>query len=277
MQTPTKEQGAPQNPGKPTPKRRKRGNSRRTPDQPKPRQFSSPGASLGLRCSLGGDISAFGSCPPPGCAAHPFRMAAVLDGVPEDGVVPHHHAAPFAMSSMRLSAAASGFRRISSHIALETWPVWVVWLNLNLGTFWSTMETSRNGAEGSTGGSTPAAPSPSGCRGPPAARPTPAARWPCRPGSGGGGCPSPGTPVPLTILAHVACPGLPFCLRDEFPRGDGAQDQATLHVRPEDMLHLHRIVLLPVVLTHHAVDVVRRDGGVNDPGTQGRRGPGPSA
>ena len=67
------------------------------------------------------------------------------------------------------------------------------------------------------------------------------------------GAPSPGTPVPLTILAHVAPPGLPFCLRDEFPRGDGAQDQATLHVRPEDMLHLHRIVLLPVVLTHHAV------------------------
>ena len=66
------------------------------------------------------------------------------------------------------------------------------------------------------------------------------------------GAPSPGTPVPLTILAHVAPPGLPFCLRDEFPRGDGAQDQATLHVRPEDMLHLHRIVLLPVVLTHHA-------------------------
>ena len=29
--------------------------------------------------------------------------------------------------------------------------------------------------------------------------------------------------------------------------------------------HLHRIVLLPVVLTHHAVDVVRRDGGVGDP------------
>ena len=79
------------------------------------------------------------------------------------------------------------------------------------------------------------------------------------------GAPSPGTPVPLTVLAHVAPPGLPFCLRDEFPRGDGAQDQATLHVRPEDMLHLHRIVLLPVVLTHHAVDVVRRDGGVNDP------------
>ena len=89
------------------------------------------------------------------------------------------------------------------------------------------------------------------------------------------GAPSPGTPVPLTILAHVA---------------PGAQDQATLHVRPEDMLHLHRIVLLPVALTHHAVDVVRRDGGVNDPlialaspdhrhlsGTQGRRGPGPSA
>ena len=162
MQTPTKQQGAPQNPGKSTPKRRKRGKKgdpgsrpekgkpnkrgepRRTPDQPKPRQFSSPGASLGLRCSLGGDISAFGSCPPPGCAAHPFRMAAVLDGVPEDGVV------PFAMSSMRLSAAASGFRRISSQMALETWPVWVVWLNLNLGTFWSTMETSRNGAEGST-------------------------------------------------------------------------------------------------------------------------------
>ena len=79
------------------------------------------------------------------------------------------------------------------------------------------------------------------------------------------GAPSPGTPVPLTILAHVAPPGLPFCLRDEFPRSDGAQDRATLHVRPEDMLHLHRIVLLPVVLTHHAVDVVRRDGGVNDP------------
>ena len=71
------------------------------------------------------------------------------------------------------------------------------------------------------------------------------------------GAPFCGTPVPLTILAHVAPPGLPFCLRDEFPRGDGAQDQATLHVRPEDMLHLHRIVLLPVVLTHHAVDVVR--------------------
>ena len=51
-------------------------------------------------------------------------MATVLDGVPEDGAVPHHHAAPFAMSSMRLSAAASGFRRISSQ-GLETWPVWV--------------------------------------------------------------------------------------------------------------------------------------------------------
>ena len=166
MQTPTKQQGAkipesqPRNGGNggkkgtqgAAPKRKpnKRGEPRRTPDQPKPRQFSSPGASLGLRCSLGGDISAFGSCPPPGCAAHPFRMAAVLDGVPEHGVVPHHHAAPFAMSSMRLSAAASGFRRISSQMALETWPVWVVWLNLNLGTFWSTMETSRNGAEGST-------------------------------------------------------------------------------------------------------------------------------
>ena len=218
-------------------------------------------------------------------------MAAVLDGVPEDGVVPHHHAAPFAMSSMRLSAAASGFRRISSQMALETWPVWVVWLNLNLGTFWSTMETSRNGAP--PGGSTPAAPSPSGCRGPPAARPTPAARWPCRPGSGGGGCPLPRhASTPYNTCTCSPPPGLPFCLRDEFPQGDGAQDQATLHVRPEDMLRLHRIVLLPVVLTHHAVDVVRRDGGVNDPlialwggcqghrhlsGTQGRRGPGPSA
>ena len=77
------------------------------------------------------------------------------------------------------------------------------------------------------------------------------------------GAPSPGTPVPLTILAHP--PGLPFCLRDEFPQGDGAQDQATLHVRPEDMLHLHRMVLLPVVLTHHTVDVFRRDGKINDP------------
>ena len=59
--------------------------------------------------------------------------------------------------------------------------------------------------------------------------------------------------------------GLPFCLRDEFPRGDGAQDQATLHVRPEDMLHLHRIVLLPVVLTHHAVVM-----GVASPGADVR-------
>ena len=74
-------------------------------------------------------------------------------------------------------------------------------------------------------------------------------------------------PLPRHASTPYTCspPGLPFCLRDEFPRGDGAQDQATLHVRPEDMLHLHRIVLLPVVLTHHAVDVVRRDGGVNDP------------
>ena len=158
MQTPTKQQGGPQNPGKSTPKRRKRGKKgesgsrpgkgkpnkggepRRTPDQPKPRQFSSPGTGLGLCCALGGDISALGSCPLPGCAAHPFRMAAVLDD----------HAALFAMSSMRLSAAASGFRRISSQMAFETWPVWVVWLNLNRGTFWSTTETSRNGAEGST-------------------------------------------------------------------------------------------------------------------------------
>ena len=74
--------------------------------------------------------------------------------------------------------------------------------------------------------------------------------------------PSPGAPVPLAVLAHVAPPGLPFCLRDEFPRGDGAQDQATLHVRPEDMLRLSRIVLLPVV--HHTVDIVRCDGGVDD-------------
>ena len=33
------------------------------------------------------------------------------------------------------------------------------------------------------------------------------------------GAPSPGPPVPLTVLAHVAPPSLPFCLRDEFPRG----------------------------------------------------------
>ena len=79
------------------------------------------------------------------------------------------------------------------------------------------------------------------------------------------GGPSPGAPVPLAVLAHVAPPGLPFGLRDEFPRGDGAQDQATLHVRPEDMLRLSRIVLLPVVLAHHAVDIVRCDGGVDDP------------
>ena len=108
------------------------------------------------------------------------------------------------------------------------------------------------------------------------------------------GAPSPGAPAPLAVLAHVAPPKLPFTLRYEFPRGDGAQDQAALHVRPEDMLRLRRIVLLPVVLAHHAVDVVRCDGGVNDPhrpllpwggcqghwhlsGTQGRRGQGPSA
>ena len=102
--------------------------------------FSSPGAGLGLSCAQGGDVSALGSCPPPGCAAPPFRMAAVLDD----------HTAPFAMSSMRLSAAASGFRRINSQMASETWPVWVVRLNLNRGTFWSTTETSRSGAEGST-------------------------------------------------------------------------------------------------------------------------------
>ena len=88
----------------------------------------------------GGDVSALGSCPPPECAAPPFRMAAMLDD----------HTAPFAMSSMRLSAAASGFRRINSQMASETWPVWVVRLNLNRGTFWSTTETSRSGAEGST-------------------------------------------------------------------------------------------------------------------------------
>ena len=35
-------------------------------------------------------------------------------------------------------------------------------------------------------GSTPTAPSPSGCRGHPGVCPTPVARWPCRPGSGGG-------------------------------------------------------------------------------------------
>ena len=166
MQTPTKQQGAPQNPGKPTPKRRKRGKKRGPREPPRKGKTKQergtkahPGSAQaaflawcksGPALFPGKGISAFGSCPPPGCAAHPFRMAAVLDGVPEDGVVPHHHAAPFAMSSMRLSAAASGFRRISSQMALETWPVWVVWLNLNLGTFWSTMETSHNGAEGST-------------------------------------------------------------------------------------------------------------------------------
>ena len=156
MPTPTKQQGTPQNPGTPTPKRggkggdqgsrpgkgktNKGGEPRRTPEQPKPRPFSSPGAGLGMSCAQGGDVSALGSCPPPGCAAPPFRMAAVLDD----------HTAPFAMSSMRLSAAASGFRRINSQMASETWPVWVVRLNLNRGTFWSTTETSRSGAEGST-------------------------------------------------------------------------------------------------------------------------------
>ena len=134
--TKTKERGDPgSRPGKGKTKQ-----GRGTKDQPKPRQFSSPGTGLGLCCAQGVDISALDSCPPPRCAAHPFRMAAVLDD----------HAAPFAMSSMRLSAAASGFRRISSQMAFETWPVWVVWLNLNRGTFWSTTETSRSGAEGST-------------------------------------------------------------------------------------------------------------------------------
>ena len=118
----------------------------------------------------------------------------------------HHHAAPFAMSSMRLSAAASGFRRISSQMALETWPVWVVWLNLNLGTFWSTMETSRNGAE-----LHPAV----------VLQPLlhPAVVEALRrlvqhqlqdglagPDLEEAGAPSPGTPVPLTILAEARGP-----------------------------------------------------------------------
>ena len=36
-------------------------------------------------------------------------------------------------------------------------------------------------------------------------------------------------------------------------------------MRPEDVLRLCREVLLPVLLAHHAVDVVRCDGGVDDP------------
>ena len=36
-------------------------------------------------------------------------------------------------------------------------------------------------------------------------------------------------------------------------------------MRPEDVLRLCREVLLPVILAHHAVDVVRCDGGVDDP------------
>ena len=160
--TPTKQQGTPQNPGTPTPKRGEKGEEKKgggtkgaAPEREKPTRegspgaprispsralFPSPGAGLGLSCGQGGDVSALGSCPPPGCAAPPFRMAAVLDD----------HTAPFAMSSMRLSAAASGFRRINSQMASETWPVWVVRLNLKRGTFWSTTETSRSGAEGST-------------------------------------------------------------------------------------------------------------------------------
>ena len=184
-------------------------------------------------------------------------MATVLDGVPEDGAVPHHHAAPFAMSSMRLRAAASGFRRISSQMALETWPVWVVWhLLVHDG------DVPQRGR-----GLHPAV----------VLQPLlhPAVvealrgfvQHQLQDGLAGPDLEdrSPGAPVPLAVLAHVALPGLPFCLRDEFPRGDGAQDQATLHVRPEDMLRLRRIVLLPAVLAHHAVDVVRCDGGVNDP------------
>ena len=169
MQTPTTQQGAPQNPGKPAPKRRKRGKKRETQGATPKRENQTREGNQGAprispsranfprlvqvwACAVpwGGISAPSAAVPPPGCVAHPFRMAAVLAGVPEAGVVPQHHEAPFAMSSMRLSAAASGFRRISSQMALETWPVWVVWLNLNLGTFWSTMETSRNGAEGST-------------------------------------------------------------------------------------------------------------------------------
>ena len=164
MQTPTKQQGAPQNPGPKTEETEETG-EKRGPRKGKTKQErgtkAHPGSAQAAPIFLawcksgpalfpGGEYQRLRQLSPPGCAAHPFRMAAVLDGVPEDGVVPHHHAAPFAMSSMRLSAAASRFRRISSQMALETWSVWVVWLNLNLGTFWSTMETSRNGAEGST-------------------------------------------------------------------------------------------------------------------------------
>ena len=76
---------------------------------------------------------------------------------------------------------------------------------------------------------------------------------------------SPGAPVPLAVLTHVAPPGLSFRLGDELPRSNRAQDQAAFHVRPEDVLRLRRIILLPVVLANHAVDVVRCDGGVNDP------------
>ena len=56
----------------------KGGEPRRTPDQPKPRQFSSPGTGLGLCCAQGGDVSALGSCPPPGvcCASVPDGRSA---------------------------------------------------------------------------------------------------------------------------------------------------------------------------------------------------------
>ena len=153
MQTPTKQQGSPQNPGKSTPKRRKRGkkgDAGSRPGKGKTKQGRGTKAHPGSAQAAPIFLAWYRSRPvlcPGGGYQRPRQLSP--PGV-RCASVPDDHAALFVMSSMRLSAAASGFRRTSSQMAFETWPVWVVWLNLNRGTFWSTTETSRNGAEGST-------------------------------------------------------------------------------------------------------------------------------
>ena len=170
-----------------------------------------------------------------GCAAHPFRMATVLDGVPEDGAVPHHHRIPQNQLPDGIGdvACLGGLAKSKpGHLLVHNGDVPQRGRGLHPAVVLQPLlhpaivEAIRHQLQDGLAG----------------------------PDLEEAGAPSPGAP-----------PGLPFCLRDEFPRGDGAQDQATLHVRPEDMLRLSRIVLLPVVLAHHAVDIVRCDGGVDDP------------
>ena len=70
-------------------------------------------------------------------------------------------------------------------------------------------------------------------------------------------------PKALAVLAHISTGGHSFFFADDFPRGDGAQDQSTLCLGPKDVVVFAPHLLLGVLAhhAHHRVHIFHGDGG----------------